>query len=1119
MKTILPVPKLNVHLFYYPIILVFACNLCFSTLAIGQHSIAREWNEVLLSAIRKDFARPTVHARNLWHTSAAMYDAWAVYDDDAVPYLLGNTVGGFECPFDGIAPPADPEQAQRIAICFAAYRMIAHRFQNSPGYTTTIGLANSLMLQQGLSVSFTSTDYSTGNPAALGNYIAQCMINFGLQDGANELGNYQNQYYQPVNTPLIMDLPGNPDILDFNRWQPLTLEIFIDQSGNVIPGATPPFLSPEWGNVTPFALTEEDRTVYMRDGHEYLVYHDPGLPPLLDTVDGGGTSDFYKWGFALVATWSSHLSPDDGVMWDISPASIGNIQEYPNDPSEYADFYDILNGGDASVGHALNPHTGLPYEPQLVRRGDYARILAEFWADGPDSETPPGHWFTILNYVSDHPELEKRFKGEGPILDDLEWDIKSYFVLGGAMHDVAVTAWGIKGWYDYIRPVSAIRGMAELGQSSDPNAISYHPGGIPLFPGYIELILPGDPLQGSLGQHIGKIKMRVWKGPDFITNPDNDVAGVGWIRAEMWWPYQRPSFVTPPFAGYISGHSTYSRAAAEVMTLLTGDPFFPGGMGEFPAPMNEFLVFEEGPSMDITLQWATYQDASDQCSLSRIWGGIHPPADDIPGRHIGSIIGPEAFALAERFFFRDEDMDGFSINDDCDDNDATVYPGAPEVCDGKDNNCDTFVDEGLPIFTYFRDADNDSFGDGGVPLDTCLATPPAGFVTNGLDCNDNDSAIHPNADEVCDDIDNNCNGLLNDGIAVSTYYRDADNDSFGDGGVPLDTCLAAPPVGYVTNDLDCNDNDSAIHPNAAEVCDDIDNNCNGLLNDGIAVSTYYRDADNDNFGDGGVPLDTCLAAPPSGYVTNDLDCNDNDSAIHPNAAEVCDGIDNNCNGLINDGLTLYAYYRDSDGDGFGNIQLRIDTCASDAPVGYVLNDMDCDDGAAAVFPGAPEICDGIDNDCANGIDDGLIFLTYYEDRDGDGFGDLNSTSESCVGAAPIGFVTDNTDCDDNDANRYPSASEIPDNGVDEDCSGVDLFIAPKVFPNPARNEVYVHLDYTGMLNYRWISADGRIAREGRLEMQANSTTLDVATLHPGVYFLQLLDLSNEQLLLERVLVY
>jgi hypothetical protein len=256
----------------------------------------------------------------------------------------------------------------------------------------------------------------------------------------------------------------------------------------------------------------------------------------------------------------------------------------------------------------------------------------------------------ILNYVHDHPDFERRYRGMGPELDPLEWDVKAYFALGGAMHNAAVTAWGIKGWYDYIRPVSALRCMADMGQSSDPGAPSYHPGGLPLIDGLIELVAASDPLAGESGQNVGKLKLWGWLGPTHIENPRFDQAGVGWILVEEWWPYQRPNFVTPPFAGYVSGHSTYSRAAAEVLTYITGDPFFPGGMGEFIAPQNEFLVFEEGPSVDVHLQWATYRDASDQTSLSRIWGGIHPPADDIPGRRIGIQVGLDAVAYAERLF-------------------------------------------------------------------------------------------------------------------------------------------------------------------------------------------------------------------------------------------------------------------------------------------------------------------------------------------------------------------------------------------------------------------------------------------------------------------------------------
>jgi hypothetical protein len=137
-------------------------------------------------------------------------------------------------------------------------------------------------------------------------------------------------------------------------------------------------------------------------------------------------------------------------MIDISPKSFGN-SPLP-EVGDWAAYYDLYNGGDWGTGYALNPVTGQPYVEQLVPRGDYARILAEFWADGPDSETPPGHWFSIANYVFDHPLFEKRMGGVGPVLDDLEWDVKLYLTLGGTMHDVAISAWGVKGWYDYIRP-------------------------------------------------------------------------------------------------------------------------------------------------------------------------------------------------------------------------------------------------------------------------------------------------------------------------------------------------------------------------------------------------------------------------------------------------------------------------------------------------------------------------------------------------------------------------------------------------------------------------------------------------------------------------------------------
>lgn len=612
-------------------------------------SVARNWVEVLLEAIRNDYARPTVHARNLHHITAAMFDAWSAYENTALQYYLGNVINGFDIPFEGVPPVQDVKAAQEKAMSYAAYRLIQHRFAGSPGQEYISYLAEQLMAGLGYATNIAGTNYTDGDPAELGNYIAGKIIVYGFQDQSNEAGGYANTYYNPVNEFMVIADPGNPNLTDPNGWQPLAFDVFVDQGGNVIEANIPDFLSPEWGNVAPFALRSGDMDILPGfNGGTYQVYHNPGFPPLL-----GSTGDnIYKWAFSMVPIWGAHLDPSDGVIWDISPGAMGNtpVSSYPASFNEYNQFYDFLNGGSIGTGRSLNPKTNAAYNSQFVPRGDYARVLAEFWADGPDSETPPGHWFTLLNYVTDHLEFVPKWKGEGAILTDLEWDIKSFFTLGGTVHDAAISAWSVKGYYDYIRPISAIRYMADQGQSSYPNADNYSVNGISLVPGKIEMVQTGDPLAGSNNEHVGKIKLRTWKGPNYILDPETSFAGVDWILAEEWWPYQRPTFVTPPFAGYVSGHSTFSRAAAEVMTFMTGDEYFPGGMGEFLCKRNEFLEFEDGPSVDVTLQWATYRDASDECSLSRVWGGIHPVIDDIPGRLIGIEVGNDAFVFSDSIF-------------------------------------------------------------------------------------------------------------------------------------------------------------------------------------------------------------------------------------------------------------------------------------------------------------------------------------------------------------------------------------------------------------------------------------------------------------------------------------
>ena len=151
----------------------------------------------------------------------------------------------------------------------------------------------------------------------------------------------------------------------------------------------------------------------------------------------------------------------------------------------------------------------------------------------------------------------------------------------------------------------------------------------------------------ALADHVGEIAVQAWRG--FPEEPETETSGVGWILAVEWVPYQRSSFVTPAFPGYVSGHSTFSRAAAVLLTAFTGDPYFPGGLTEWTVPQGE-LLHEEGPTVATTIQWATYADAADQAGISRLYMGIHTPEDDFQGRRIGAACGQEAWVLAEQYF-------------------------------------------------------------------------------------------------------------------------------------------------------------------------------------------------------------------------------------------------------------------------------------------------------------------------------------------------------------------------------------------------------------------------------------------------------------------------------------
>jgi hypothetical protein len=574
----------------------------------GGQSVARIWDERLLSLIRQVVPAPTVHARNLFHLSVAMWDAWAAYDESADGYLVAEKLDADEA-----------NAAREVAMSFAAYRILAWRYGEVADLDTAMEELDRTMADLCYRPDYTTT--AGTDPAALGNRIAAAVLELGETDGALEESRYVDSAYVAVNEPMSVADPGT-EMADPNRWQPLALTEQISQNGIPIPGSVQSFIGPHWGRVAGFALPPSDSGTPI----------DPGPPPRLGDP---ATDEEFKRQALEIIRYSSQLDPADGVTVDVSPGALGENALGTND-------------GD---GHDRNPATGDPYAPNVVLRADYQRALAEYWADGPRSETPPGHWNVLANEVGDTAGFEHRIGGNGDIVDRLEWDVKLYLALNGAVHDAAVAAWGLKGFYDSARPISMIRYLGGNGQSSDPGAPSFHPEGLPLEPGLVEVVTPESSAPGErhahLSGHIGEIAVMAWRG--FPDDPETERAGVGWIRAVDWVPYQRSTFVTPGFAGYVSGHSTFSRAAAEVLTAFTGDAYFPGGLHEWTVPAGEF-IHEDGPDDDVTLGWATYRDAADAAGISRLFMGIHISADDVEGRRAGEQCGIDAWALATTYF-------------------------------------------------------------------------------------------------------------------------------------------------------------------------------------------------------------------------------------------------------------------------------------------------------------------------------------------------------------------------------------------------------------------------------------------------------------------------------------
>jgi hypothetical protein len=425
----------------------------------------------------------------------------------------------------------------------------------------------------------------------------------------------------------------------------------------------------------------------------------------------------------------------------------------------------------------------------------------------------------------------------------------------------------------------------------------------------------------------------------------------------------------------------------------------------------------------------------------------------------------------------DQDHDGFAASLtgglDCDDRDGSVHPdavdrtydGVDADCDGRDDfdrdrdglaalgfggdDCDDTTDA-LPAVAevWYDGVDGDCSG--GSDFDADLD----GY-TREVDCDDGDPAVSPGADELPNGLDDDCDGRVDEDEAVECGTVFGWSCAVGGGGVGgwwllpllwlrrrrswvavvgLAACAdGTEPVqpGYDGDEdgavagVDCRDQDPAVGPEAAELCNGVDDDCDGEVDEGVAVA-LFGDADGDGFGSDARAGRGC---PGAGWVEVGGDCDDARLDVHPGAVELCDGVDQSCSGDEADAVDPAVWYSDVDGDGFG--AEAVESCAP--PAGFVAVGGDCDDARADVGPGQVERCGGVDEDCDGSEDLGAVdTLPWFLDVDSDGVG-AGEPVWSC--AAPAGAVAASGDCDDGEAAVRPGVVEQCGNGVDEDCDG------------------------------------------------------------------------------------